>query len=265
MKSKHEQRLNEENKNHQGCLMKLITYNNANDVVVEFCDEYKAKIHTTYGNFKKGNVKNPYYPMAYGVGILGEKYKTKINNKNTKEYLAWRGMLMRCYEERYKIKEPAYRDATCCKEWLLFDNFYEWLHSQPNFEKWHNGKQWAIDKDILVKGNKIYSPDTCCLVSQDVNALFIKCNKSRGDLPIGVSYCNKKNNKNYRAYVSMRIFGDKFAKTIGYYDTPEEAFKAYKSYKENIIKQVAQKEFDKGNITKQCYEAMLVYKVEITD
>lgn len=35
--------------------------------------------------------------------------------------------------------------------------------------------------------------------------------------------------------------------------------------KEKTIKQIANKEFTSGNITKECYNAMLKYEVEITD
>ena len=53
---------------------------------------------------------------------------------------------------------------------------------------------------------------------------------------------------------------------IGYYSTPEKAFYlGYKPYKENIIKQVAQIEYDNGNITEECYQAMMNYEVEIDD
>ena len=265
MKFKGEQRVGEEGVNCQGCLMKIITYNNANDIVIEFCDKYKAKVCTSYGNFKKGNVKNPYYPDVYKVGILGKKYPSKINHKNTKEYTIWQSMLKRCFDEKYKKKQLAYADVSCCEEWLLYENFYEWLHSQPNFDKWKDNEMFSVDKDILVKKNKTYSPETCLLVPKDVNSLFIKQDRKRGGLPIGVSYCKEKNDKKYRAYVSMRILGNKFSKTIGYYDTSEQAFQAYKKYKEKIIKQVAQKEYNKENITKQCYEAMMNYEVEITD
>ena len=263
MKLKCEQRLGEENINHQECLMKVIMYNNANDIVIEFCDDYKAKVHTTYGNFKKGNVKNPYYPMVYGVGILGEKYPSKINNKNTKEYITWKSMLERCFDNKYKEKQVTYENVTCCKEWLLYENFYEWLHSQENFDKWKEESMYSLDKDILVKNNKTYSPTTCLLIPKSINSLFVNQNRKRGELPIGVSYYEKYGK--YRAYVSMRNLGKEFAKTIGYYDTPEKAFYAYKRYKENIVKQLAREEYDKGNITKQCYDAMMKYEVEITD
>ena len=141
--------LYEEKYNNQGCLMKIIEYNKASDIVVEFQDEHKYKVRTIYGNFKSGSIRNPYHPSIYGFGITGCKYPTKENGVSTKEYNAWIDMLKRCFIEKTKDKQPSYRNVECCKEWLNFEVFCDWLHSQPNFSKWKNGKRWAIDKDIL--------------------------------------------------------------------------------------------------------------------
>lgn len=257
-KRKTENRLGEENVNHQGCLMKVIEYNRVDDIIVEFQDEYKGRVHTQYQSFIRGNVKNPYYPMVLGIGMLGNKYPSKIDNMETKEYQAWKGMIYRCYDKKTKSRNIAYQDATCCKEWLCFENFYEWLHSQENFDKWDDDK-WTIDKDILIKGNKIYSPETCCLVPNNVNALFISKRNYRGDLPIGV----KRSHKSYIARCSNPITGNR--EYLGSYSTPYYAFIAYKKYKEELIKQISQTEYDKGNITEKCYNAMMKYQVEITD
>lgn len=250
-------RLGEKRVNNQGCLMVIVEYVDANNMTVEFQDKYQTKIHASYKNFNDGNIKNPYYPSVYGVGMVGVKYPTGADWKNTQEYKAWNHMLERCYSEKLKNNHPTYKDVTCCEEWLLFENFYEWLHSQENFNKWLNGDRWALDKDILVKGNKIYSPKTCCLVPPNINSLFTK--RDRGELPIGV----KKSWNRYEANC-VNPFTNK-REYIGRYDTVEAAFQAYRFYKENIIKQVAQIEYDKGNITKQCYGAMMNYEVEITD
>lgn len=249
--------------NNQNDLMKIIVYNNYNNIIVQFQDKYKAEIHTTYNHFLSGGVKNPYRPSIYNVGIVGNKYIKYKNYKSAKEYVTWTDMLRRCFSENFKRKNPTYRDVICCKEWLLYENFYEWLHSQENFDKWLKGDKWTIDKDVLIKGNKIYSPQTCFLVSNNVNCLIVKCNAVRGGLPIGVTYNNI--NKKYIARVSKYRDGKEVREYIGCYNTPEEAFQAYKKAKESYIKQVAQEEYNKGNITKRCYEAMMKYEVEITD
>ena len=153
---------------------RIINYIDSNNIIVEFQDQYKARKHTEYDNFVKGVCKNPYYPSVYGVGMLGIKYSSKENGKATKEYRTWLNILKRCFDERTKDKNPTYKDVTCCEEWLLYENFYEWLHEQENFNKWLKNDEWAIDKDILIKGNKVYSPNACCLVPQNVNMLFAK-------------------------------------------------------------------------------------------
>ena len=257
--NKREDRLGEEKCNNQGCIMRIIEYVDTDNITVEFQDEYSARVHTSYRHFKNGSVKNPHHPSIHGVGVIGNKYQCSINKKIIKEYELWQNVLCRCYNEAYKEKQPTYQNVFCCDEWLLYDNFYEWLHIQSNFDKWYNAKRCAIDKDILVKGNKVYSPEMCCLVPQSINNLFTKQDCRRGDLPIGVSRHNGK----FRARINNVLLNK--IEIVGTYDTPEEAFQAYKQYKENLIKQVAKEEYSKGNITKQCYEAMINYNVEITD
>ena len=167
-------------------------------------------------------------------------------------------MLKRCYSGEYQKKEPTYKDCTVCKEWLNYSNFKKWY--DDNYYE-IDGEQMALDKDILVKGNKIYSPETCVFVPQNINNLFIKSNKIRGKYPIGVTF-NKNKNK-YQAYCSMLINGKSQQKTLGYYNNIEEAFNAYKQFKEADIKQMA--DYYKENIPDKLYEAMYNYKVEITD
>ena len=255
-------RLYEEKLNTQGCLMRIVEYNNNQNITVEFQDEYKERIKTQYCNFSKGSVKNPYYPIVYGVGIAGNKYLTvDENSKSTKEYTIWYHILQRCFDEKWKEKRPWYKDIKCCDEWLYYPSFYEWLHSQSNFDKWYKGKRWAVDKDILVKGNKVYSPDVCCLIPQNVNCLFLKRESQRGIYPIGVHY-----KKDDGFVASCHNPFTNRNEQIGTYSTPEKAFYlGYKPYKEDIIRRVADIEYRAGNITEECYEAMMNYVVEIDD
>lgn len=254
-----EERVGEESLNYQQCSMKIVEYNTANDIVVEFQDKYNGKVHTTYKHFKEKCIKNPYYPTVYDVGIIGDKYPSKENGKHTKEYSTWHGVLERCFDKTIKLNQPTYANVTCCNEWLLYENFYDWLHSQDNFDKWLNGSRWCIDKDILIKGNKMYSPDTCTLVPNNINVLFTKREAKRGMYPIGV------NNQNGKFRAECNTQSNKYIKYLGIYETANEAFDVYKKHKESVIKQVAELEFFNGNITKKCYDAMINYKVEITD
>ena len=161
-------------------------------------------------------------------------------------------MLERCYSEKYKNKYPTYKNCTVSEPWLNFQNYASW-HDDNYYEV--EGERTELDKDILIKGNKIYSSDTCIFVPRAINSLIIKSDKMRGNYPIGVTY---KNNK-YIARCNVngnRIF-------LGTYKTLEEAFKTYKQYKENLIKEIANKY--KNQIPDKLYRALLNYEVEIID
>ena len=246
----------------QGYVAKCVSYNNAHDIIVEFQDEYKAKVHTSWQMFRDKKVLNPYHPNIYG-GIIGNKYPSNIGKKITKEYFTWHNMLKRCFDQTEKERDRSftYKDVICCNEWLLYEKFYEWLHSQENWNILMNlDIKFALDKDILVKGNKIYSIKTCCLVPENVNKLFIKHGNARGKYPIGVVYHKASN-----SFVAQAHDGTGKQIHLGCYSNPEDAFYTYKKYKEKLIKRIAKEEYSKGTITKLCYEAMINYKVEITD
>lgn len=243
--------------NFQGLNMTIISYEHGL-IDVKFDDGYIRK-NAHVSEFKNGTIRNHMVPALYGVGILGD-IKTKENGKFIKEYATWSNMLQRCYSEEKQKEFPRYKGCSICDEWLYFPNFYNWCHEQTNWDKViENPKMFHIDKDILVKGNKVYSPNTCCFVPANVNILFIKGNAARGNYPIGVTPFQGK----YRARYNDPIQ----KKTINKYglDTIEEAFEFYKQYKEEVIKKVAEEEYTKGTIIKKCYEAMMSYTVEITD
>lgn len=262
MKNKKEERQGIVKTNKQGYIMKVIDYIDFNNVIVEFLDDYHERVKCTWNNFENGRVKNHYAPYVCGVAMEGVKYPVTINGKRTKEYTSWSSMITRCYTKTIINGEnhyQRYEDVEVCDEWLLYENFYEWMHSQENFDNWILLDKGAVDKDILIKGNKLYSPETCCLVPNNVNALFIKSDRARGKYPIGVTYKTRDN----VFEVQCNLNGKEIY--LGRRSTPEQGFLLYKQYKESHIKQVAKEEYAKGNITKQCYKAMINYKVEITD
>ena len=200
--------------------------------------------------------------LICGIGHSSNINPITSGGQKVKEYEAWRGMIKRCHDEKYLLREPTYEGCIVANDWLYYDNFYDWIISQANYHKWKTGeREWAIDKDIKHKGNKIYSRDSCFLVPQNVNNLFTNRKLHRGLCPIGVDYLSKLNK--FRASCMNPFTGKQVH--IGVYTTPELAFQAYKKYKENVIKYVAEQEYLNGNITLECMNAMLQYTIEIND
>ena len=161
---------------------KVLKYNNAKDVEIQFL---KTGYETTaeLGNIKKGDVKDPYSPSVCGVGVLGTKYLSTVNGVKTKEYVLWKHMLERCYSDTYKKRQPAYEGCEVCDNFKSYTYFYEWCNKQIGFAN----EGWQLDKDLLIKGNKVYSENTCVFIPQEVNSLLTKSNKTRGEHLIGVS------------------------------------------------------------------------------
>lgn len=185
------------------------------------------------------------------------KYPTKHNYKSTKEHRLWISMLKRCMlGGEVQLRCPTYIGCTVSDNFCHYSYFYEWCNQQIGFGL----DGWTLDKDILYKGNKLYSEFTCCFVPSNINKLFVKGEGNRGLLPIGVTYHKLK--KKYYATCSRVGVGVK-SSHIGSYNTPEDAFYAYKKVKEEHIKHMA--DLYKDVIDSRVYEAMYRYKVEITD
>lgn len=242
----------EENINNYGSKMKIIKYKNANNIDVMFENGYIC-YNTHYKYFKKGNIISPYDKTVLDVGYLGVgNYNCVENHKSTIQYKTWFSMLQRCYSKKYQEKYPTYKGCKVCEEWLNFQNFVEWYENNYYEIK---DERMELDKDILVKENKVYSPSNCIFVPQRINVLFVKNNKRRGKYPIGVTY------KNYKFSSSCNINGKR--KFLGYFDNELEAFNKYKDYKENIIKKTADEY--KYKIPQKLYDAMYKWEVEIDD
>jgi hypothetical protein len=247
-------RIGEISLNKFGSIMEVVEYNNANDIWVKF--KQGKPVHADWREFCKGIIKSPYDRSVFGVGYLGEgKYAVSKKYKCTPQYVTWKRMLERCYDEKFQVKNPTYKGCLVCDEWHNFQNFAKW-HDENYYEI--EGEIMHLDKDILVKNNNIYSPDKCCFVTKNINILFTKNNIKRGSLPIGV-YWHKRDKK------FSVVCGNGKGRTthLGYHNTPEEAFKKYKSHKEKLIKRIAEEYI--SLIPDKLYKALISYQVEITD
>ena len=252
-------RTGEERINNFGSKMIIKEYRKYSDIDVYFPEYDWTFEHAAYNNFKKGTVKCPYEPRYYNIGYLGEgKYKVRENGKNKKEFEVWYRMLERCYDLKYQEKHTTYKGCKVEDYLLNFQHMAEWINK--NYYE-VPGERMHLDKDILCKGNKIYSRDKCIFVPEGINKLFTKCDNARGENPIGASLTSSGNYE-----VRCRNgYGEPVY--LGSYSTKDEAFNVYKEYKEKVIKKVI--DSYEGKIPEPFYSklktAMYNYEVEIDD
>lgn len=179
--------------------------------------------------------------MVFGVGINDVNYKvvqTKYTDKIQKVlwicpfYVKWRDMLRRCYDKSYIKRNPTYNLCYVCDEWLVLSNFRKWMEARD----WE-GKQ--LDKDILIEDNKVYSPETCVFVDKKVNMFLTDRKTSRGEYPTGV-YWSTQNKK----FISQCSQGSGRQKYLGSFNTPEEAYQAWREEKLRQAENLAAEQTD---------------------
>ena len=224
--------------------------------ILEVISSGKVKIRfvdTGYERFAqkhhilKGSVRDYNRTSYLGVGIADKGVDTK-----SKVFIVWTSMLTRCYSDRFLKTNPSYKGCTVSEHFKKFENFKKWYEFQLLSKD-----GWCLDKDILIKGNKVYSENTCVFVPMEINNLILNSRATRGEFPVGVHY--EKSRGKFQAYI--RKNGKRVH--LGRYNTVEEAFYTYKRVKEAYIKDVANKW--KDQIDQRVYEALMDYQVEITD
>ena len=176
-----------------------------------------------------------------------------IEGTASKAYSLWCGMMSRCYYTKTHERRPRYSSCEVSEYFKTFSNFRDWCYKQTSF----GVKGFDLDKDLLIKGNSVYSEHTCCFLPQEINKSLQKTNKLRGNLPIGV--CFDKSRGKYRA--AIKRYGKQI--NLGRFECKFEAFSAYKQAKELYLKELAEKW--KGKIDDRAYEALMNYEVDIDD
>lgn len=138
-------------------------------------------------------------------------------------YRAWTGMIERCYSLPCQARQPTYIGCSITKEWLRFSIFRTWMAAQ----EWE-GKE--IDKDILIPGNKLYSPDTCVVISPQLNSFLVDCGAARGDWPLGVYWSER--DRKFSARCRNPFIGKR--ENLGYFKYKEDAHEAWRKRKHEL-------------------------------
>ncbi len=232
---------------------KILKYNDARNVEIQFVNT-GCETSSQLEHIRNGEVKDPYSPSVHGVGVTGAKYPITVNGVQTKEYTLWHNMLKRCYSDGFKKQRPTYEGCEVSENFKSYEYFYEWCHKQIGF----GNDGFELDKDLLIKGNKVYNENVCVFLPQEINSLLVKSTASRGEYLIGV--CWHKTRKAFVAQVNKNKGKQEF---LGCFKTELEAFNAYKKAKESFVKEQANKW--KGKVGDRAYEALMNYEVSIDD
>lgn len=170
--------------------------------------------------------------LVYGVALNDADYAVKpvVNGKQLPcpFYQAWKDMLRRCYDTNFQAKKPTYARCSVADEWLVFSNFKRWMEMQDWIGK-------HLDKDILVKGNKVYSPNTCVFIDEATNNFTTDRAADRGEFPIGVSF--RKDNGKFQALCRNQF--TKKLEHLGFFTCTEQAHQAWKKRKHELACQLA--------------------------
>lgn len=202
---------------------RVVKFNGCNDVEIEFIGTgYKASVEAA--KLRRGLIKDYLFPIVCGKGYFGiGEYKATDKGKITKEYQAWHGMFLRCYHKSRAITQPTYAGCTVHSDWHNFQTFAKW-HEENYIEGCH------LDKDLIKKGNKIYSPKTCVFITRELNNLMNDNGSSRMFMPIGVQ---RRGNR----YTSRINIAGK-STYLGTFDDKESAHRSWKTSKsKEIIRQ----------------------------
>ena len=173
---------------------------------------------------------------VYNFGINDVDYKTQVytGDKGDRKitwtcpiYRRWKFILRKCLTKQI----VGYEDCCISDKWARLSDFKMWLESNPDW------KDLEIDKDILIKGNREYGPDTCVLVPSWINSLIVTRSRDRGEYPIGVHFVkDKRCTKDYpKPYFSQLRTGDGNREYLGVFETPQEAHRAWQLAKYNQI------------------------------
>lgn len=190
------------------------------------------------GNILRGKVMDYMAPIASGVGYLG--YGDFYPKTHPSAYAHWIHMITRCHSQAYQHRN--YFDVSVIKEWLCFQNFAAWAINQVGYGM----KSWQLDKDILISGNREYSPSACCFVPARINSLIIRSDvKGRGPDKFGTFY-----------FTARDYSGIKLSKS---FKSTEDGREWYKGVKELAVKSVADEY--KNILDSRVYEALYLWQV----
>jgi len=225
---------------------KVIDYVDNENVTLEYEDGTVVTSRSV--NIRQGNPPNPNRRVIYGQGYHGVGvYPISNNGGKSLAYVKWHGMLSRVYDgnnDKTKLATACY-DGVCVSEyWHNFQNFAEWFYREHG--KYTCKDVLCLDKDLLGKGTKVYSKDTCCFLPYCLNIA----------IQVGYSVHYDARRRTFRPRVSMKGV----TPYLGDFKHEDEAREAYFNAKNKHISSLA--ESYRGSIPDNVLQALLNFNTK---
>lgn len=225
-------------------VFKVIAYHGCNAVDVQFSDG--TIVQSTTGNIRSGRVRNPNHRMLYNVGYIGVgDYRPSLNSVNTREYNTWNNMFDRVYSETEIRKDPRRLHSKVWEGWHCYQDFAAWCNKQPSWEKY----SWALDKDLLVKGNVDYTPEVCCFIPNRLNTIISKPFISENIHMLSDGYA-----------VQSRDMAGKNRLLRGF-KSKDQLIDTCKTQKESIVRAIASEY--KNYFPERVYQTLMAWELEV--
>lgn len=250
-------------RNKEGFQYEIVAYKNALEVTIKWLDCGTLQVCSAH-DAHRGTLKYLNRPSVFGIGYLGygrfvpgerrmEAWQERINPVLHRH---WRHVLERTIAGR-DIKR--YEDCQVVEEWYNFQNFCEWAIKQKNStRKEENGRLWHLDKDMVSRGNRLYCPELCVFLPNEVNAFYTKKEIGNTGYP-GVNYIKPGSKNAKEGYIARCCIGEE-RKYLGYYYSPEQAFEKYRQCKEAAARELANKW--EGEIDPRVIEYLATFKLD---
>lgn len=220
--------------------------------LVQFEGDFPHQKFVHKSQFYNGRFTSNYRRSVYGVGIYVpyNSYccREVVSGPITRAYNMWSNMLKRAYCPEQLAAQPTYNGTTVYPPWHRSDVYWMWAEKQVGWLK----EGYHQDKDILFYGNKVYSPDTCVFIPNQLNTFLSDCRKARSPYGQGVTF----NSGKYTA----TIWNNNKPHRIGSFITQKEAQDAFAEEKTRIGREWGQRlksgEFD---VDQRVVDRMLTY------
>lgn len=166
--------------------------------------------------------------FGYNDSIETVTVNKRINGKSVRVsecfiYSKWRNMIKRCYDKKTQDRFPSYIGCEVSKKWSRFSAFKRWFLWYVEHYSLDKSKQkdLCLDKDIINKGNKTYSPESCALVDHVTNNFSLSGGSKRASSDMRVSF--RKDTLKYSVSIKSPITGRH--QSLGCYKTKSEALR----------------------------------------